>query len=74
MLHLFPACDHRLYLFGNCLRERALKAQQIVFTASPTSSTSQEIFVCESSYDLFSACVSEEEGISPSFSGKDKEV
>lgn len=70
--HLFSACGHRLCLFRICLRERALKAQQTVFR-SPASTTSQQIFVCENSYELFSAYINKE-GTSPSiFSGKDKE-
>lgn len=68
--HLFPACGHRLYLFRSCLRERALKAQQSVFTGSSASSTSQQIFICESLYEHLYKWRG---GISPSFSGKDNE-
>lgn len=42
-----------------------MKAQQTVFTRSPASSTSQQIFVCESLYELFSAYINKE-GTSPS--------
>lgn len=62
--HLLPACGHRLYLFRSCLRKKALKAQQPLFTGSPVSSTSQQFFVCETLYELFSAYVSKE-GASP---------
>lgn len=63
--HLFPACGHRLRLFRISLRDRALKAQQTVFTRSPASSTRQQMFVCENLYELFSAYINKE-GTSPS--------
>lgn len=45
--NLFPACGHRLRLFRICLRDKALKTQQTVFSRSPASSERQHIFVCE---------------------------
>lgn len=59
--HLFPVCGHRLHLFRISLRDRALKAQRTVFTRSPASSTSQQMFVCENLYELFSAYINKEE-------------
>lgn len=62
---LFPACGHKLSLFSICVRDRALKAQQTVLITSPASTTRQQIFVCESLYELFSAYINKE-GTSPS--------
>lgn len=44
-----------------------MKAQQTVFTGSPAGSTSQQFFVCEGLYEIFSAHISKEGASLPLF-------